>query len=81
LFGTETTKLEILRVTFLVLLRKIMLERQASPLSSVLTAFVWGFSFTKGKDLAERGKSDGSARKQQQQQQQTRFLHKICNGK
>lgn len=53
---------------FLVCVRKIrlwLLETQASSPSSVLTAFVWGFSFTKGKDLAGRGKSDGNAEKKE----------------
>lgn len=54
---------------FLVWVRKIrlwLLETQASSPSSVLTAFVWGFSFTKGKDLAGRGKSDGNAEKREE---------------
>lgn len=53
---------------FLVLVRKIklwLLESQAFSPSSVLTAFVWGFSFMKGKGLAERGESDGNAGKRE----------------
>lgn len=53
---------------FLVLVRKIRLwlfESQAFSPSSVLTAFVWGFSFMKGKGLAGSGESDGNAGKRE----------------
>lgn len=53
---------------FLVLVRKIrlqLLESQAFSPSSVLTAFVWGFSFMKGKGLAGSGESDGNAGKRE----------------
>lgn len=61
---------------FLGLVRKIrfwLLGSQACSPSSVLTAFVWGFSFVKGKGLAGRGESDGSAGKRRKR----RILHKI----